>query len=58
MFTRCLEDDTLVLLLEPGLGISLRDAMLVADSSRSDLSSGNTVSWSDEDNVEIHAENT
>lgn len=52
-----LQNNALILLLEPGDRILLGDSVLGADSSRSDLSSRNSVSRSDHDNVEIHTEN-
>ncbi len=53
-----LHDNTFVLFLEPGDGIILGNSMLGTDSARLDLSSGDSVSWTDQDNVEVHTENT
>ena len=54
----CLHHNTFVLVLEPLDSIVLGDSVLGADSSWSDLSLGDSVSWADEDDVEVHAEDT
>ena len=55
---RYLQEDALVLGLEPVHGILLGHAVLHADSSGSDLSLGDAVAGADEDDIEVHAEDT
>lgn len=52
-----LHNDALILLLEPSNSVFLGYLVLVADSSGSDLASGDSVSGSDQHNIEIHSEN-
>ena len=53
-----LEDNAFILLLEPGDGVVLGDSVADADSSRSDLSAGHSEAGADQDDVEVHTENT
>ena len=51
-----LDEDALVLGLEPVHRVLLGDAVLETDSSRADLSLGDAVSGADEHDEEVHAE--
>lgn len=56
-YAHTLHNNALILLLEPSNGVVLGYLVLVADSSGSDLTSGDSVSGSDQHNIEIHSEN-
>mgnify|MGYP003385457674 CR=1 len=56
--TRHLHDNTLVLLLEPGDGISLCYSVLDTDLGGADLAAGNTVAGAGQDDKEVHTEDT
>lgn len=52
------EDDTLVLLLEPLLGISLLDLVVKSDAGLGSSALGDALSGAVEDNVEVHTVDT
>ena len=54
----CLHNNALVLLLKPSNSVLFANLVSNSDSSWSDLASGDSVSGSDEDDVEVHTENT
>ena len=56
--TRRLHNNALILLLKPSNSILFADLVFNSNSSWSDLASGDSVSRSDKDNVEVHAEDT
>lgn len=53
-----LHNDSFIFLLEPGHGISLGHSVALTNLGRFALAASNTVARSDEDDVEIHTENT
>lgn len=55
---RCSENGTSELLDEPLLSFFLADLLEVTEDSGVGLSSGDSLAWSGEDNVEVHTINT
>ena len=55
---RRLHNNAFVLLLKPSNSVFLSDLVSNTNSSWSDLASGNSISRSDEDNIEVHTEDT
>jgi hypothetical protein len=53
-----LQDDSFVFLLEPGHGISLGHSVALTNFGWFAFATSNTVTGSDEDDVEIHTKNT
>ena len=53
-----LHNNALVLLLKPGNSVLFANLVSNSNSSWSDLASGNSVSRSDKDNIEVHTEDT
>ena len=57
-FSNNLEQYTLVLVLKPLHRVFLGDSVMYSDSSRGNLTSGDSISGSDEHNEEVHTEDT